>query len=85
MRIKKIDELPEDFQRNSRLNYNNIQRTLMDFYESDMSFAHVDFDSDEYSTSQSLYSGMRKSIQKLQLPIEARLIRGAIYLIRTED
>ncbi len=84
MRINKINELPEDFQRNSRLNYNNIQRTLMDFYESDMDYAEVEFDFGEYSTSQSLYSGMRKSIQKLQLPIEARLIRGAIYLIRTE-
>lgn len=83
MQINKLEHLPEDFQRNSRLNYNNIQRTLMDFYESDMDYAEVEFDSGEYSTSQSLYSGMRKSIQKLQLPIEARLIRGGIYLIRT--
>lgn len=85
MQIKRINSLPDNTQRNSRLNYNNIQRTLMDFCESDMEFASVDFDSDEYTTSQSLYSGMRKSIQKLHLPVEARLIRGSIYLIKTED
>lgn len=84
MRINHISNLPDDAQRNSKISNNNIQRMLMDFYESDMEYAEVEFDHGEYATSQSLYSGMRKSIQKLQLPIEARLIQGGVYLVRME-
>lgn len=84
MQFRKIDRLPDDTQRNSRTSNNNIQRLLMDFYESDADYAEVDFDFGEYSTSQSLYSGLRKSIQRLQLPIEAQLIQGGIYLSRTD-
>lgn len=84
MQINKIDRFPDDTQRNTKVSNNNIRRLLMDFYESDMDYAEIEFSHGEYSTSQSLYSGLRKSIASLQLPIEVRLIQGGVYLGRLD-
>lgn len=82
MLVTRIDRYPDDTTRNSKVSNNDIRRLLFDFYESDMDYAEVTFNSDEYSTSQSLYSGLRKSVAKVGLPIEVRLIQGSVYLGR---
>lgn len=82
MQITQIDHYPDDTTRNSKVSNNDIRRLLFDFYESGMDYAEITFNSDEYSTSQSLYSGLRKSVAKAGLPIEVRLIQGGVYLGR---
>lgn len=82
MLVTRIDRYPDDTTRNTKVSNNDIRRLLFDFYESDMDYAEVTFNSDEYSTSQSLYSGLKKAISKVDLPVEVRLIQGAVYLGR---
>lgn len=84
MNRHKIDEIPSGYIRNSKQNNNRLQQLLIEFYESEDDYNEIEFDHGEYATSQSLYSGVKKAIEALDLPIRAVMVRGGVYL-RRED
>ena len=83
MRIKPISSLPTSYERGRRDN-NQLKNAIQAFYDSDAEFAEVEFTQGEYSSNMSLYSGVRKAIQALALPIHAEMIRGGVYLSRAD-
>lgn len=82
MHYRKIENLPNNFVRNSRTTKNHLQTLILDFYNSEDEYAEFILEDGEYSTSQSLYSGAKKAVQALKLPISVIMIRGRVYLRR---
>lgn len=79
-----LNQIPESPRRNCRPNNNRLQKALIDFYKSEKKCAMVDFSPDEYKSSISLYTGLRKGANALDLPVNIRMVQGEIYLERTE-
>lgn len=84
MYLKEIDAIPDRNERYSREGNKNLKSMILDFYESPMEQAEIVFNHGEYSSSQSLYSGVRKAAAKLNLPIAVEYIQGGVYLRRTD-
>lgn len=80
MYMKPISEIPITNGRNTKPNNNQLKSLISEFYYSDNNCVEVIPDPDEYASNYSLYSGLRKAIEVLQLPVEAEMRRGAIYL-----
>jgi len=56
----------------------------MDFYESGRDYAMVAFSNNEYKSPSSLYSGLKKGANSLDIPVDVRMIQGEIYLERRD-
>lgn len=85
MFLKEISGLPTRGERKKVRANNKLKTILLDFYNSSMDFAEVGFMHGEYSSSASLYSGLRKAMESMEdLPISVEFIQGGIYLRRTD-
>lgn len=84
MYFTKIERIPNWKRRNSKLINNSIQQHIIDFYESNVNCAKVEFDEYEYASVYSLYSGVKKAIHTLELPLEIKLVHGEIYIRRID-
>lgn len=80
MYTKPIREIPQNGNRNTRANNYRLKELVNEFYYSEYDCIEVIFDSDEYASSYSLYSGLRKAVSTLNLSVEAIMIKGAVYL-----
>ena len=56
----------------------------MDFYDSDLDYAEVEFDNGEYANSYSMYSGLQKAVRSLDVEVEVVMIQGGVYLRRAD-
>lgn len=83
MYIRPIREIPISGNRNSKVNNYKLKAVVNEFYYSENDCIEIMFDSDEYASSYSLYSGLRKAALTLNLPVEAVMVKGAVYLRRT--
>lgn len=83
MDLNYLDKLPERRRGSARFN-NKIQQKIYEFYNSDRDYAEVTFNYGEYNSSASLMSSLQKAIPKLDLPVEALMIDGGVYLRRTD-
>ena len=85
MYLKEINQIPDHYERYSKQGNRNLKSLIMEFYESTMDQAEVVFNHGEYSSSQSLYSGIRRAIMSLNdIPVKAEYVQGGVYLRRTE-
>lgn len=84
MYLKEVEVIPDRNERYSREGNKNLKSMILSFYESPMEQAEIIFQHGEYSSSQSLYSGVRKAINRLDLPIVVEYIQGGVYLRRTD-
>lgn len=87
MYLRPLDRLPEKGWRQSSRSNNKIKTMLFEFYESDSDFAEVVFMKGEYSSSSSLYSGIKKALESpsfRDLSIAVDFIQGGVYLRREE-
>lgn len=85
MYLKPTDRLPEKLERSTDRNNNSLKMLILNFYNSDEDLAEIIFDHGEYSSSSSLYSGVKKALSVLgDLPVEAEFRQGGVYLRRTE-
>lgn len=82
MYTRPIQEIPPRGNRNMKGNNYRLKNLVNEFYYSEDKCIEVIFDSDEYASSYSLYSGLRKAISSLGFPLESVLIKGAVYLRR---
>lgn len=88
-----INSIEEDSANRVKFSNNNLKRTVMEFYKSGYEVAKMRYNSEEYSTSQSLYSGLNKAIQTFAdketgvpgIPVEAKMFRGQVYLARAHE
>lgn len=79
-----IPELPSTLSRNSKEKNNRLKQLILDFYNSTDDYSELFFDHGEYASSVSLYTGAKKAIESLQIPVEVIMIRGGVYLRRTD-
>lgn len=77
---KPIPSIPASTGRNLRANNYSLKNFLLDFYDSMDDCIEVVYDSDEYTSCYSLFSGLRKAIAVMDLPIEAIMRHSTIYL-----
>lgn len=84
MYLKPVDRLPEKHVRNSFRANNKLKELVLSFYNSTDEYAEVEFQHGEYLSNQNLYSGIKRAIKALDLPLEVDMIQGGIYLRRTE-
>ena len=82
MYTRPIREVPPNGNRNTKANNYRLKNLVSEFYASDHDCIEVIFDSDEYASSYSLYSGLRKAVSALNLPVEPVMVKGAVYLRR---
>lgn len=82
MHSKMIKELPDNKSRNRKSTNNKLKRLIIDFFDSGDDYNEIIFDSDEYSSSVSLYTGAKKAIYSLNIPVEVVMIHGGVYLRR---
>lgn len=84
MELKYVKEIPHPGRRNIKTTNNSVQKLVMDFYNSSQDYAELEFNHGEYSSSYSMYSGVKKAIIALDLPLEAVMVSGGVYLKRTD-
>lgn len=85
MRIKPIPSIPMTPSRNSKNSNNRLKEQIAEFLDMDVECGEVEYNDDEYSSSISLYSGLRNAVAALgDPPVAVHMQHGAIYLRRTD-
>lgn len=85
MYLKELSYLPARGERKSIRGNNKLKTIIRQFYDSTMDYAEVVFNHGEYSSSSSLYSGLKKALDTMEdIPVIAEFIQGGVYLRRVD-
>lgn len=74
----KVDNLPE----RAYVTNANPKQFFEEFMESNVEMAKVHFNKDEYSSTNGALASLRDYIKRHNLPVDAKMVNGEVYLIR---
>lgn len=85
MQYEQVYDLPNQINRNTRPTNNAIQALMQRIYDDrSTEVAHLVLEEDEYSSSHSAYSSVKNAIASLDLPLQAFMRHGEIYVRRMD-